>query len=212
VNDKCLSKSDVWYIFSKVRKHRFCLSVNIFAFYIKILLKWSVIYLFLYFQFGTVACVNGTFDCKKGRVFVSYKEKQGALNALETMLITKEYHLQVTNVSVPSSGTLPVISVIDNFFLPGQRKKSRMLQNLQTCFILIFMIDIEAFCKLACTVRYTRTVVYYHCMFNLILITLQFTIKMHKLTLFCAVGFKEFYSSKERLQHREQGQRKYGVW
>ena len=30
-----------------------------------------------------------------GRVFVSYKEKQGALNALETMLITKEYHLQV---------------------------------------------------------------------------------------------------------------------
>lgn len=62
VNDKCLSKSDVWYIFSK---------------------------------FGTVACVNGTFDCKKGRVFVSYKEKQGALNALETMLITKEYHLQV---------------------------------------------------------------------------------------------------------------------
>jgi hypothetical protein len=39
VNDKCLSKSDVWYIFSK---------------------------------FGTVACVNGTFDCKKGRVFVSY--------------------------------------------------------------------------------------------------------------------------------------------
>ena len=64
VNDKCLSKSDVWYIFSK---------------------------------FGTVACVNGTFDCKKGRVFVSYKEKQGALNALETMLITKEYHLQVSD-------------------------------------------------------------------------------------------------------------------
>lgn len=26
---------------------------------------------------------------------MSYKEKQGALNALETMLITKEYHLQV---------------------------------------------------------------------------------------------------------------------
>jgi len=38
--------------------------------------------------------LNGTFDCKKGRVFVSYKEKQGALNVLETMLITKEYHLQ----------------------------------------------------------------------------------------------------------------------
>ena len=50
-------------------------------------------------QFGTVACVNGTFDCKKGRVFVSYKEKQGALNALETMLITKEYHLQVSKNS-----------------------------------------------------------------------------------------------------------------
>jgi len=66
VNDKCLSKSDVWYIFSK---------------------------------FGTVACVNGTFDCKKGRVFVSYKDKQGALNALETMLITKEYHLQVSKNS-----------------------------------------------------------------------------------------------------------------
>jgi hypothetical protein len=43
--------------------------------------------------------VNGTFDCKKGRVFVSYKEKQGALNALETMLITKEYHLQVSKNS-----------------------------------------------------------------------------------------------------------------
>ena len=27
---------------------------------------------------------------------MSYKEKQGALNALETMLITKEYHLQVS--------------------------------------------------------------------------------------------------------------------
>jgi hypothetical protein len=53
----------------------------------------------LIFQFGTVACVNGTFDCKKGRVFVSYKEKQGALNALETMLITKEYHLQVSKNS-----------------------------------------------------------------------------------------------------------------
>lgn len=53
----------------------------------------------MYLQFGTVACVNGTFDCKKGRVFVSYKEKQGALNALETMLITKEYHLQVSKNS-----------------------------------------------------------------------------------------------------------------
>ncbi|QQP38458.1 Uncharacterized protein FKW44_019031 [Caligus rogercresseyi] len=46
VNDKCLSKTDVWYIFS---------------------------------EFGSVAGVNGTFDCKKGRVFVSYKDKQGAL-------------------------------------------------------------------------------------------------------------------------------------
>uniref|UniRef100_A0A0K2V405 RRM domain-containing protein n=1 Tax=Lepeophtheirus salmonis TaxID=72036 RepID=A0A0K2V405_LEPSM len=66
VNDKCLSKTDVWYIFS---------------------------------EFGSVAGVNGTFDCKKGRVFVSYKDKQGALNALETMLITKEYHLQVSKNS-----------------------------------------------------------------------------------------------------------------
>jgi hypothetical protein len=74
VNDKCLSKSDVWYIFSK---------------------------------FGTVACVNGTFDCKKGRVFVSYKEKQGALNALETMLITKEYHLQVSCRLLLWSGANP---------------------------------------------------------------------------------------------------------
>lgn len=32
-------------------------------------------------------------------MFVSYKEKQGALNALETMLITKEYHLQVSKNS-----------------------------------------------------------------------------------------------------------------
>jgi hypothetical protein len=63
----------------------------------------------LYFQFGTVACVNGTFDCKKGRVFVSYKEKQGALNALETMLITKEYHLQVTNFPVPYPPAVPFV-------------------------------------------------------------------------------------------------------
>ncbi len=76
VNDKCLSKSDVWYIFSK---------------------------------FGTVACVNGTFDCKKGRVFVSYKEKQGALNALETMLITKEYHLQVSKNSTVRKNDYNVI-------------------------------------------------------------------------------------------------------
>ena len=91
VNDKCLSKSDVWYIFSK---------------------------------FGTVACVNGTFDCKKGRVFVSYKEKQGALNALETMLITKEYHLQVSknstvrkndyNVAVPPPGIVASSSKDEN--------------------------------------------------------------------------------------------------
>jgi len=76
VNDKCLSKSDVWYIFSK---------------------------------FGTVACVNGTFDCKKGRVFVSYKEKQGALTALETMLITKEYHLQVSKNSTVRKNDYNVI-------------------------------------------------------------------------------------------------------
>jgi len=44
--------------------------------------------------------LNGTFDCKKGRVFVSYKEKQGALNVLETMLITKEYHLQQGKTSI----------------------------------------------------------------------------------------------------------------
>ena len=97
VNDKCLSKSDVWYIFSK---------------------------------FGTVACVNGTFDCKKGRVFVSYKEKQGALNALETMLITKEYHLQVSknstvrkndyNVAVPPPGIVAGKDPInDDFDLPS---------------------------------------------------------------------------------------------
>ena len=96
VNDKCLSKSDVWYIFSK---------------------------------FGTVACVNGTFDCKKGRVFVSYKEKQGALNALETMLITKEYHLQVSknstvrkndyNVAVPPPGVVAGKDTMnDDFDLP----------------------------------------------------------------------------------------------
>ena len=77
VNDKCLSKSDVWYIFSK---------------------------------FGTVACVNGTFDCKKGRVFVSYKEKQGALNALETMLITKEYHLQVSKNSTVRKNDYNVVA------------------------------------------------------------------------------------------------------
>ena len=97
VNDKCLSKSDVWYIFSK---------------------------------FGTVACVNGTFDCKKGRVFVSYKEKQGALNALETMLITKEYHLQVSknstvrkndyNVAVPPPGIVAGKDPInEDFELPS---------------------------------------------------------------------------------------------
>ena len=77
VNDKCLSKSDVWYIFSK---------------------------------FGTVACVNGTFDCKKGRVFVSYKDKQGALNALETMLITKEYHLQVSKNSTVRKNDYNVVA------------------------------------------------------------------------------------------------------
>jgi hypothetical protein len=30
----------------------------------------------------------------------------------------------------------------------------------------MFIVDIEAFCKLACTVRYTRTVLYHHYMFN----------------------------------------------
>ena len=79
VNDKCLSKSDVWYIFSK---------------------------------FGTVACVNGTFDCKKGRVFVSYKDKQGALNALETMLITKEYHLQVSKNSTVRKNDYNVVASV----------------------------------------------------------------------------------------------------
>ena len=57
-----------------------------------------------------MACVNGTFDCKKGRVFVSYKEKQGALNALETMLITKEYHLQVSKNSTVRKNDYNIVS------------------------------------------------------------------------------------------------------
>ena len=52
----------------------------------------------------------GTFDCKKGRVFVSYKEKQGALNALETMLITKEYHLQVSKNSTVRKNDYNVVA------------------------------------------------------------------------------------------------------
>ncbi|TRY74404.1 hypothetical protein TCAL_16862 [Tigriopus californicus] len=107
VNDKCLSKSDVWYIFSK---------------------------------FGTVACVNGTFDCKKGRVFVSYKEKQGALNALETMLITKEYHLQVSKNStvrkndynvVGGSGAKDTLDTSDfsEFASNGQRSNGHGLTS-----------------------------------------------------------------------------------
>merc|ERR550539_2388102 len=100
VNDKCLSKSDVWYIFSK---------------------------------FGTVACVNGTFDCKKGRVFVSYKEKQGALNALETMLITKEYHLQVSKNSTVRKNDYNIVSnpkeneALD--FEPNNRQERAMSEH-----------------------------------------------------------------------------------
>ncbi len=92
-----------------------------------------------------------------------------------------------------------------------------MLQNLQKCFILIFIIDIEARFKLACIVHsvyyhYTRTVPAIITCSIWFWLPIEFEIKIHKLTLFCAVGFKKFYSSKERLQHREQGQRKYGVW
>ena len=49
-------------------------------------------------------------------MFVSYKEKQGALNALETMLITKEYHLQVC-------GDDGGINSGSNFILPGVQEQ-----------------------------------------------------------------------------------------
>ena len=61
---------------------------------------------------------------------MSYKEKQGALNALETMLITKEYHLQVSknstvrkndyNVAVPPPGIVAgKDNMNDDFDLPS---------------------------------------------------------------------------------------------
>ena len=49
----------------------------------------------VFFQFGSVDSVSGTFGVKTGRVFVSYKEKEGALRAIQEMLVTRQFHLQV---------------------------------------------------------------------------------------------------------------------
>ena len=70
--------------------------------------------------------MNGTFDCKKGRVFVSYKEKQGALNALETMLISKEYHLQVCAYSLTNVFCLVTVKTFCIFRCPRIQLYERM--------------------------------------------------------------------------------------
>ena len=79
VNDKCLSKSDVWYIFSKVcRAGEGCADSNNLS---CSLVPWHVSMEHLI--------------ARRGESLSPTRRSRGALNALETMLITKEYHLQV---------------------------------------------------------------------------------------------------------------------
>eukprot|EP00092_Neocalanus_flemingeri_P037998 GFUD01041366.1.p1 GENE.GFUD01041366.1~~GFUD01041366.1.p1 ORF type:complete len:522 (+),score=119.58 GFUD01041366.1:35-1600(+) len=53
-------------------------------------------------QFGPVTSVTGTFGVKTGRVFVAYDEKEAALRAVQTMLVTKQFHLQLAKSCKPT--------------------------------------------------------------------------------------------------------------
>jgi len=56
----------------------------------------------IFSQFGSVDSVSGTFGVKTGRVFVSYKEKEGALRAIQEMLVTRQFHLQLAKSCKPA--------------------------------------------------------------------------------------------------------------
>eukprot|EP00092_Neocalanus_flemingeri_P020880 GFUD01022621.1.p1 GENE.GFUD01022621.1~~GFUD01022621.1.p1 ORF type:complete len:497 (+),score=148.31 GFUD01022621.1:56-1546(+) len=53
-------------------------------------------------QFGSLMNVSGTFGVNTGRVFVAYKEKEAALSAMQAMLVTKQFHLQLAKSCKPS--------------------------------------------------------------------------------------------------------------
>jgi len=55
----------------------------------------------IFSQFGSVDMVSGTFGVKTGRVFVSFKEKEGALRAIKEMLVTRQFHLQLAKSCKP---------------------------------------------------------------------------------------------------------------
>jgi len=46
-------------------------------------------------KFGPVASLTGTFGVSTGRVFVSYQDKEDVMRALQAMLISRQFHLQV---------------------------------------------------------------------------------------------------------------------
>jgi len=52
-------------------------------------------------QFGRVVSLTGTFCAPTGRLFVSYEEKEPALRALQAMLITKQFKLQLAKSCKP---------------------------------------------------------------------------------------------------------------
>jgi len=52
-------------------------------------------------QFGHVVSLTGTFCAPTGRLFVAYDEKEPALRALQAMLITKQFKLQLAKSCKP---------------------------------------------------------------------------------------------------------------
>jgi len=52
-------------------------------------------------EFGPVAEISGTFGVRTGRVFVSFEDKYTAIRAMQDMLITKQFHLQLAKSCKP---------------------------------------------------------------------------------------------------------------
>jgi len=52
-------------------------------------------------KFGRVTSVVGTFDLSTGRIFLSYEDKEAALRALQAMLTSRQFKVQVANSCKP---------------------------------------------------------------------------------------------------------------
>ena len=67
--------------------------------------------------------LTGTFGVITGRVFVSYQEKEHVMRALQAMLISRQFHLQVMSIT---HGSKCLISD----FLAGQKLQASQISQV----------------------------------------------------------------------------------